>query len=66
MHKTLASTLGGLSQASKELFGQLEKQTQVIVTRHGEKFYESLTLREGMALTVDIGATTVFLQIIAT
>ena len=54
VQKAPASTVGDLAQALKELFGQPEKQTQVIGTRHGEKLYESLISREEMAHAVDM------------
>jgi len=56
VQKAPASTVGDLSQSLKELFGQPEKQTQVIGTRHGEKLYESLISREEMAHAFDMGA----------
>lgn len=55
VQKAPASTVGDLAQALKELFGQPEKQTQVIGTRHGEKLYESLISREEMAHAIDMG-----------
>lgn len=55
VQKAPASTVGDLAQALKELFGQSEKQTQVIGTRHGEKLYESLISREEMAHAIDMG-----------
>lgn len=55
VQKAPASTVGDLAQALKELFGQPEKQIQIIGTRHGEKLYESLISREEMAHTVDMG-----------
>ena len=55
VQKAPASTVGDLAQALKELFGQPEKQTQVIGTRHGEKLYESLVSREEMAQAIDMG-----------
>jgi UDP-glucose 4-epimerase len=54
VQKAPASTVGDLAQALKELFGQPEKQTQVIGTRHGEKLYESLLSREEMAAAEDL------------
>jgi UDP-glucose 4-epimerase len=56
VQKAPASTVGDLAQALKELFGQPEKHTQVIGTRHGEKLYESLISREEMAHTIDMGS----------
>ena len=55
VQKAPASTVGDLAQALKELFGQPEKQTQVIGTRHGEKLYESLISREELAHAIDTG-----------
>jgi UDP-glucose 4-epimerase len=55
VQKAPSSTVGDLAQALKELFGQPEKQTQVIGTRHGEKLYESLISREEMAHAIDMG-----------
>ena len=55
VQKAPASSVGDLAQALKELFGQLEKQVQVIGTRHGEKLYESLISREEMAHAIDLG-----------
>ncbi|MCG8995476.1 polysaccharide biosynthesis protein [Laribacter hongkongensis] len=55
VQKAPASTVGDLAQALKELFGQPEKPTQVIGTRHGEKLYESLISREEMAHAIDMG-----------
>ncbi|WP_275663681.1 polysaccharide biosynthesis protein [Laribacter hongkongensis] len=54
VQKAPASTVGDLAQALKELFGQPEKQMQVIGTRHGEKLYESLISREEMAHAIDM------------
>jgi UDP-N-acetylglucosamine 4,6-dehydratase len=56
VQKAPASTVGDLAQAMRELFGQPDKQTQVIGTRHGEKLYESLISREEMAHAIDMGA----------
>lgn len=55
VQKAPASTVGDLAQALKELFGQSEKQAQVIGTRHGEKLCESLISREEMAHAIDMG-----------
>lgn len=55
VQKAPASRVGDLAQALKELFGQPEKQTHVIGTRHGEKLYESLISREEMAHAIDMG-----------
>ena len=54
VQKAPASTLGDLAQALKELFGQPEKQTIVIGTRHGEKLYETLVSREEMVRAIDM------------
>ena len=54
VQKSPASTVGDLAQALKELFGQPEKQTIVIGTRHGEKLYETLVSREEMVRAIDM------------
>ncbi len=55
VQKAPASTVGDLAKALKEIFGQPNKKTQLIGTRHGEKLYESLISREEMARAVDMG-----------
>jgi len=55
VQKAPASTVGDLAQALKELIGNLEHETRVIGTRHGEKLYESLISREEMAHAIDMG-----------
>jgi UDP-N-acetylglucosamine 4,6-dehydratase len=54
VQKAPASTVGDLAQAITELFGGKE-EVRIIGTRHGEKLYESLILREEMAHAQDMG-----------
>lgn len=54
VQKAPASTVGDLAQAVTELFGGKE-EVRIIGTRHGEKLYESLILREEMAHAQDMG-----------
>ncbi|NBQ68650.1 MAG: NAD-dependent epimerase/dehydratase family protein [Nitrosomonadaceae bacterium] len=54
VQKSPASTVGDLAQAMKELL-QVDSETKVIGTRHGEKLYESLVSREEMARAEDMG-----------
>lgn len=53
VQKALASTVGDLAQAMKELFSA-DNPIQIIGTRHGEKLYESLLSREEMARAEDM------------
>ncbi len=55
VQKSPASTVGDLAQAMKELL-QVDSETKVIGTRHGEKLYESLVSREEMARAEDMGS----------
>jgi UDP-N-acetylglucosamine 4,6-dehydratase/5-epimerase len=54
IRKSPAATIGDLAQAIKELLN-VDNPIQVIGTRHGEKLYESLVSREGMARAEDMG-----------
>jgi UDP-N-acetylglucosamine 4,6-dehydratase len=54
VHQAVASTVGDLAQALKEIFN-IGVQTRVIGTRHGEKLYESLISREEMAHAINLG-----------
>lgn len=54
VQKALASTVGDLAQAIKELF-RSDSAVRIIGTRHGEKLYESLLSREEMARADDMG-----------
>jgi len=54
VQKAPASTVGDLAQAITELFGGKE-EVRIIGTRHAEKLYESLILREEMAHAQDMG-----------
>jgi UDP-N-acetylglucosamine 4,6-dehydratase len=54
VHQAVASTVGDLAQALKEIFN-VDAPTRVIGTRHGEKLYESLISREEMAHAINLG-----------
>jgi UDP-glucose 4-epimerase len=54
VHQAVASTVGDLAQALKEIFN-IGVPTRVIGTRHGEKLYESLISREEMAHAINLG-----------
>jgi UDP-N-acetylglucosamine 4,6-dehydratase len=54
VHQAVASTVGDLAQALKEIFN-IGAPTRVIGTRHGEKLYESLISREEMAHAINLG-----------
>ena len=53
VQKAPAATIGNLAQAVCELLSN-KTQIKVIVTRHGEKLYESLVSREEMARVQDL------------
>jgi UDP-N-acetylglucosamine 4,6-dehydratase/5-epimerase len=54
VQKAPASTIGDLAQAVKELFN-VEKETKIIGTRHGEKLYETLLTKEEYVGAQDMG-----------
>lgn len=54
VQKAVASTIGDLAQAIKELFNA-SNPIQIIGTRHGEKLYETLCTREEMSKAIDLG-----------
>ncbi len=51
--KALASTIGDLALAIKELF-KAENPIKIIGTRHGEKLYETLCTREEIIRAIDL------------
>ena len=53
IQKSDASTIGDLSKAVQQLFG--DTGTQIIGTRHGEKLYETLMTREERLRSEDMG-----------
>jgi len=53
IQKSDASTIGDLGRAIQSLFG--DTGTQVIGTRHGEKLYETLMIREERLRSEDMG-----------
>src|SRR5690606_25177082 len=54
VQKSPASTIGDLAQAVKELFN-VDNEVKVIVTRHGEKKYETLLTKEEYVVAEDLG-----------
>lgn len=54
VQKAPATTIGILAKALMELYG-IDRDIQVIGTRHGEKLYETLVNREDMVKAEDIG-----------
>ena len=54
VHKAPAGSIGNLAQAMKELF-EIDKEVQIIGTRHGEKLYETLCTREEIIKVEDMG-----------
>jgi UDP-N-acetylglucosamine 4,6-dehydratase/5-epimerase len=54
VQKAPASTIGDLAQALKELFHS-NSEIQVIGTRHGEKKYETLLIKEEFVVAEDLG-----------
>jgi UDP-glucose 4-epimerase len=54
VQKAPASTVEVLARALQELF-EVDNETRIIGTRHGEKLYESLVSREEMAKAEDMG-----------
>lgn len=54
VQKAPASSVGDLAQAITELFGG-KGDVRIIGTRHGEKLYETMILREEMAHAQDLG-----------
>ena len=60
VQKAPAATLDVLAQALKEVYSKVdpkygETEVKVIVTRHGEKLYETLVTREEMLRSEDMG-----------
>ena len=60
VQKAPAATLATLAQAVKEIYAKidskyLDTEMRVIGTRHGEKLYETLVIREEMARALDMG-----------
>ncbi|MCF1619987.1 polysaccharide biosynthesis protein [Tetragenococcus koreensis] len=53
VQKAPASTIGDLAQAIKELFN-VENETHIIGTRHGEKRYETLLTKEEYHIAKDL------------
>jgi UDP-glucose 4-epimerase len=54
IQKSPASTIGDLAKALIEVFNA-KNEIKVIGTRHGEKLYETLVMREEMVKAVDLG-----------
>ncbi len=54
VNKAPAGTIGDLAQALKEIFNS-DSTVKVIGTRHGEKLYETLCIREEMTKAEDMG-----------
>ncbi len=54
VQKSPASTIGDLAKALLELF-KVDNEIKIIGTRHGEKLYETLVMREEMAKAIDLG-----------
>lgn len=60
VQKAPAATLATLAEALKELYGKIDSaygntEVKTIGTRHGEKLYETLVMREEMAKAIDMG-----------
>ena len=60
VQKAPAATLEVLAEALKQTYSKVnpkyaETEVKVIVTRHGEKLYETLVTREEMAKAIDMG-----------
>ena len=55
VQKAPAATIGILTKALSDLFGQPDYPSQVIGTRHGEKLFETLLSREEMSAAEDLG-----------
>ena len=54
VNKAPAATIGDLAKAIKDL-AKVEKEINIIGTRHGEKLYETLCTREEMVKAEDMG-----------
>jgi UDP-N-acetylglucosamine 4,6-dehydratase/5-epimerase len=54
IQKSPASTIGDLAKAIIEIFN-VKNEIKIIGTRHGEKLYETLVMREEMVRAVDLG-----------
>jgi UDP-N-acetylglucosamine 4,6-dehydratase len=54
VNKAPAATIGDLAKAIKEL-AKVDKEINIIGTRHGEKLYETLCTREEMVKAEDMG-----------
>ncbi|MEL3960612.1 nucleoside-diphosphate sugar epimerase/dehydratase [Lysinibacillus endophyticus] len=55
VQKSPASSIGDLAQALKELF-HVDNEVKIIGTRHGEKKYETLLIKEEYAVAEDLGS----------
>lgn len=54
VQKAPASTIGDLAKALLEIF-DADNEIKIIGTRHGEKLYETLVMREEMVKAIDLG-----------